>query len=75
MTLQDENNRTLSVAGNPLKFPERRHAPPEQFPPRLGQHTREIVGKELGVDDGTIEKLIDAGVLGIEDATNKEVLA
>jgi crotonobetainyl-CoA:carnitine CoA-transferase CaiB-like acyl-CoA transferase len=75
MTLQDENDRTLSVAGNPLKFPERRHAPPEQFPPRLGQHTREIVGKGLDVDDGTIEKLIDAGVLGIDDATNKEVLA
>jgi CoA:oxalate CoA-transferase len=74
MTLRDGSDRTLSVAGNPLKFPESRDAAAAHFPPRLGQHTREIIG-ELGIDDAATEKFISAGILGAEDATCKEALA
>lgn len=49
----------VRTTGSPVRIDgsqARAHRPP----PTLGQHTRSILG-ELGVDDGTIQKMIDEG--------------
>ena len=37
-------------------------------PPRLGEHTRSVLGKQLGMDDDSIDDLVAAGIVECWDA-------
>jgi len=60
----------VRMAGPPLRFGE---APPAitLAPPRLGEHSREILG-ELGLDADDVERLESAGVVGVHRASPNE---
>ena len=51
------------VPGNPVKLSnvEEEH---EQRVPWVGEHTSEVLGKELGLDDAEIAALVERGVIG-----------
>ncbi|MGY8681553.1 CaiB/BaiF CoA-transferase family protein [Bradyrhizobium sp. UFLA05-153] len=53
---------SLSLIRNPLTFSE---TPVKEYryPPRLGEHTREILVRELGYDDAKIAELKQAGAI------------
>ena len=54
----------LSVVANPLNF----SATPidyQRAPPLLGQHTAEVLREVLALDDAAIERLADAGAIGL----------
>ena len=56
LDLTDDDGHELRVAGNPIKMPlagERDHV----FPPRLAQHTREVLHDVLGLSSVEIEQL------------------
>ncbi|HEY8611944.1 MAG TPA: CoA transferase [Roseomonas sp.] len=53
---------TLQLLGRPVKFPGMRQAPLEP-PPMLGQHTAEVLRRELGLSPERIEELQQAGVI------------
>ena len=36
---------------------------PEAYPPRIGEHTEQVLRKELGLDDAQLAALRDAGVI------------
>lgn len=52
----------LRVLGRPIKFPGERQAPLEP-PPMLGQHTAEVLRRELGLTEAQMEKLRALGVI------------
>jgi hypothetical protein len=37
--------------------------------PTLGQHNHEVLEADLGLDDGELERLADAGVVGTRPAS------
>ena len=49
----------VRTTGSPIRL-ENAPARAEGLPPTLGQHTRAVLG-ELGVDPGTIDKMIEEG--------------
>lgn len=57
--VRDPRMGTLVMPRAPLKF-DGRFAPPGRLPPRLGQHTREVLA-EAGLDDDRIETLLHTG--------------
>ncbi len=63
----DEEVRLIA---NPLKF-EKTPVSYRTFPPRRGEHTRDILGQELGLDDQAIDQLIEGNIIEIAQA-NKE---
>jgi crotonobetainyl-CoA:carnitine CoA-transferase CaiB-like acyl-CoA transferase len=54
---------SVDLVGSPLKLGETpvtyRHAPP-----RIGEHSAEVLRERLGLDDATLDRLIAAGVIG-----------
>ena len=54
----------IRMAGLPLKFSQT-PGRVEQHPPRLGQHTADVM-RRLGYDDRTIERLAERGVIGLD---------
>nr|WP_272875996.1 CoA transferase [Neoroseomonas soli] len=52
----------LRMLGRPIKFPGERQAPLEP-PPMLGQHTVEVLRRELGLTEEQVEKLRGLGVI------------
>ncbi|WP_431281439.1 CaiB/BaiF CoA transferase family protein [Humitalea sp. 24SJ18S-53] len=54
---------TLRMLGRPIKFPGEQQAPLEP-PPMLGQHTAEVLRRDLGFSDERIEDLRRLGVIG-----------
>ena len=52
----------LRLLGRPIKFPGARQAPLEA-PPTLGQHTAEVLRRELGLSEMRIEELRRLGVI------------
>ena len=57
----------IRMVGRPIKFPGATQAPLEP-PPELGQHTREVLRRELGLDDATLDQLALDGVIDRIDA-------
>lgn len=52
----------LRMTGRPMKFPGAPQ-PPLSPPPLLGQHTAEILRRELGLEDAQLDDLADRGVI------------
>lgn len=61
----DARAAPVLVPGNPVKLSnvEEEH---EQRVPWLGEHTSEVLGKELGLDDAEIATLVERGVIGAD---------
>jgi hypothetical protein len=62
LELTDDEGHHLRVAGNPIKLPldgERAH----MFPPRLAEHTREVLGDLLHLAEDDIAALESRGVV------------
>ena len=51
------------IPGNPVKL-SRMADGPESRPPWLGEHTREVLGTELGLDEAALDGLRERGVIG-----------
>ena len=60
----------VKLIANPLKF-EKTPVSYRRFPPRRGEHTKEILGEELGLDEQAIDQLDKQDVIEIAQA-NKE---
>jgi glutaryl-CoA transferase len=60
----------VKLIANPLKF-EKTPVSYRRFPPRRGEHTKEILGGELGLDEQAIDQLDKQKVIEIAQA-NKE---
>jgi crotonobetainyl-CoA:carnitine CoA-transferase CaiB-like acyl-CoA transferase len=52
----------MRMLGRPIKFPGERQAPLEP-PPMFGQHTVEVLRRELGLTEDQVEKLRALGVI------------
>ncbi|WP_049901323.1 CaiB/BaiF CoA transferase family protein [Halococcus agarilyticus] len=61
-TLSDDGEREVPVVEHPLNF-EHATSGFRSPPPRLGEHTREVL-REAGYDEATIDRLFDRGVVG-----------
>jgi formyl-CoA transferase len=53
----------IHVAGNPIKLSGSPDPPPSRWP-RLGEHTDEILARDLGLAEGERSALRAAGVIG-----------
>lgn len=69
MILELENDRgeAVRVLGSPLKFSDAEVASNATAPPRLAQHTREVLSDLAGVDETRLQALIEAGAVSVED--------
>ncbi len=54
------------LIGNPMKF-SRTPVSYRQFPPRLGEHTRQVLEAELELSEEQIQGLIRAGIVAAEE--------
>jgi CoA:oxalate CoA-transferase len=61
-SVQHPTAGTVEMPGPPMHL-SKTPATVRQYPPRLGEHTAEILG-EYGYDDGDVEALYEAGALG-----------
>ena len=71
VTVEHPGAGPLRLLGRPIKFPGEAQAP-LQPPPMLGQHTAEVLRRELGFTDDRIEGLRRLGVIdriGAQDPT------
>jgi len=62
VTAEHPEAGTLRMVGRPIKFPGSPQ-PPLAPPPLLGQHTRDLLRRELGLGDAELERLHQAGVI------------
>ncbi len=60
----------IRMVGRPIKFPGASQ-PPLQASPVLGQHTREVLRRELGLDEATLQQLARDGVIDRIDAATR----
>jgi crotonobetainyl-CoA:carnitine CoA-transferase CaiB-like acyl-CoA transferase len=60
-----DGGEPVLVPGIPVKLSnvEEEH---EQRVPWVGEHTSEVLGKELGLDDAEIAALVERGVIGAD---------
>src|SRR4051812_499559 len=58
----DGVKRPVIVPGNPVKMSKVAQGP-EAYPPRIGEHTEQVLRKELGLDDTRLAELREAGVI------------
>ena len=63
VTVTDPAGKPVDLIGSPFRFTGAEVAP-ATFPPRLGEHTDEVLGQYLGMDPKTLAELRAAGVLG-----------
>lgn len=50
------------VPGNPVKLSKMAEGP-DGYPPRVGEHTAEVLHAELGLDDDDLARLRESGVI------------
>jgi CoA:oxalate CoA-transferase len=62
LTLQNGSGQRTDVIGNPVKIVGR-DADPASYPPRLGEHTDEVLGDTLDLADRQIQQLRAAGAV------------
>jgi crotonobetainyl-CoA:carnitine CoA-transferase CaiB-like acyl-CoA transferase len=58
----DDVDEPVLVPGNPVKLSKMADGP-ETRVPWVGEHTDEVLGKELGLSDGELAELRAAGVI------------
>jgi crotonobetainyl-CoA:carnitine CoA-transferase CaiB-like acyl-CoA transferase len=58
-----DSEEPMLVAGNPIKLSGAPEHPPRRWP-TLGEHTRAVLGKELGLGDDDLQRLRARGVIG-----------
>jgi formyl-CoA transferase len=58
----DGVEQPVIVPGNPVKLSKMANGP-ELYPPRIGEHTEELLRDELGYDEARIAALREAGVI------------
>ena len=61
---------SIRMVGRPIKFPGASQ-PPLEPSPQLGQHTREVLRRELGLDDAALDRLAQDGVIDRIDAATR----
>jgi CoA:oxalate CoA-transferase len=57
------DGRSLRMVGSPIKFSGNGVVPPV-YPPRLAEHTAEILSSRLGLSASAVEKLVADGIVG-----------
>ena len=62
MPRADDVARPVIVPGNPVKL-SRMQEGPESRVPWVGEHTREVLRAELGLDDRELDALVRAGAI------------
>ena len=62
LELAARDGRRVRVAGNPVKFADD-DPPPASFPPLLGEDTREVLARVLGLSGEEIETALAAGAV------------
>lgn len=66
LSLERENDEQVRVLGSPLKLSESQVAKNAKPPPRLAEHTREVLS-ELGIlDEEKLQELISRGAISVE---------
>lgn len=58
----DDVDEPVVIPGNPIKMSKVTEGP-EHRPPWLGEHTRDVLSSELGLDDAQLTQLGDEGVI------------
>ena len=58
----DGVEQPVIVPGNPVKL-SKVATGPELYPPRIGEHTEQVLRTELGIDDARLSELREAGVI------------
>lgn len=66
LELEDDHGEPVRVLGSPLKFSESQVAKDALLPPRLAQHSREVLGELAGIDEERLQHLIADGVTSVE---------
>lgn len=66
LELKDDEGRPVRLLGSPLKLSESAVAKNAMLPPRLAQHTREVLRELAGVDEAALKHLIEQGVTSAE---------
>lgn len=62
LDLESDDGLRARVAGNPIKFDGERDAP-HHYPPALGQHSRAVLHKLLGLEDADYEEFLKKGIV------------
>jgi crotonobetainyl-CoA:carnitine CoA-transferase CaiB-like acyl-CoA transferase len=57
-----DGDRRVQVVGDPIQYPGRPEG--RAFPPRLGEHTADVLRERLGLDDAEVARLTAEGALG-----------
>ncbi len=60
--LDDPVRGDVMLLGNPLRLGD--NDVPMRLPPRLGEHTDEILRDDLGLDEATVQRLRETGAVG-----------
>jgi crotonobetainyl-CoA:carnitine CoA-transferase CaiB-like acyl-CoA transferase len=60
--MHDSAGHAVKVAGNPIKIKGLLDEP-TLYPPHVGEHTREVLKKTLGLSDQAVDELTKAGIV------------
>jgi CoA:oxalate CoA-transferase len=60
----------IKIAGNPIKLSDMDAEIPDSPAPYIGQHTKEILSKYLGMTEDQIERLINRSVIEHKEKTS-----
>lgn len=69
VTVEHPERGKTTVPGHPVRL----HGSPVEItaPPMAGEHTREVLHKELGLDDATLDRLKAAKIIGVREPVAK----
>jgi crotonobetainyl-CoA:carnitine CoA-transferase CaiB-like acyl-CoA transferase len=66
LNLEDDDGEPVRLLGSPLKMSVSSVAENVRVPPRLAQHTREVLAELAGVDETRLQALVAQGVASVE---------